>query len=93
MIFAITTLGCKVNQYESQLLREALTARGHREQPFGSPGADVSILNTCTVTHRSDAQGRNLLRRALALGGRVIATGCQARSMEMHSGPCRPPSR
>lgn len=79
MIFAITTLGCKVNQYESQLLREALTARGHREQPFGSPGADVSILNTCTVTHRSDAQGRNLLRRALALGGRVIATGCQAK--------------
>lgn len=79
MIFAITTLGCKVNQYESQLLREALTARGHREQPFGSPGADVSIVNTCTVTHRSDAQGRNLLRRALALGGRVIATGCQAK--------------
>ena len=79
MIFAITTLGCKVNQYESQLLREALAAHGHREQPFGRPGAELSIVNTCTVTHRSDAQARNLLRRALALGGRVIATGCQAK--------------
>ncbi len=79
MIFAITTLGCKVNQYESQLLREALASRGHREQPFGRPGAELSIVNTCTVTHRSDAQARNLLRRALALGGRVIATGCQAK--------------
>lgn len=79
MIFAITTLGCKVNQYESQLLREALAAHGHREQPFGRPGVELSIVNTCTVTHRSDAQARNLLRRALALGGRVIATGCQAK--------------
>lgn len=79
MTFAITTLGCKVNQYESQLLREALGARGYREQPFDSPGAEVYIVNTCTVTHRSDAQARNLLRRALKLGGRVVATGCLAK--------------
>ncbi|HNU74408.1 MAG: Threonylcarbamoyladenosine tRNA methylthiotransferase MtaB [Deltaproteobacteria bacterium ADurb.BinA179] len=79
MIFAITTLGCKVNQYESQLLREALVERGWCEQPFSSPGADVYIVNTCTVTHRSDAQARNLIRRALKFGARVIATGCQAK--------------
>lgn len=79
MIFAITTLGCKVNQYESQLLREALEAQGHCEQPFLGPGADVYIVNTCTVTHRSDAQARSLMRRALRYGARVIATGCQAK--------------
>ncbi len=78
MKFAITTLGCKVNQYDSERIREALLLLGYEEQSFQEPGADLYIINTCTVTHRSDAQNRKLIRRALNQGGRVIVTGCQA---------------
>jgi len=78
MKFAITTLGCKVNQYDSQRIKEALRQLGHEEQAFSAPGADCYIINTCSVTHRSDADGRKLIRQALRFGGRVIVTGCQA---------------
>jgi threonylcarbamoyladenosine tRNA methylthiotransferase MtaB len=78
MKFAVATFGCKVNQYESQRIREALIAQGHSEQEFTKPGADYYIINTCTVTHRSDAEGRRLMRAALRLGGRIIVTGCQS---------------
>jgi threonylcarbamoyladenosine tRNA methylthiotransferase MtaB len=78
MKFAIATLGCKVNQYESQRIREALIAQGHSEQEFAKPGADYYIINTCTVTHRSDAEGRRLMRAALRMEGRIIVTGCQS---------------
>lgn len=78
MKFAVTTLGCKVNQYDSQRIREALMTDGHAEQAFAAPGADCYIINTCSVTHRSDAEGRKLIRQALRRGGRVIATGCQS---------------
>lgn len=78
MRFAITTLGCKVNQYDSQRIREALVNTGHVEQSFSSPGADCYIINTCSVTHRSDAEGRKLIRQALRNRGRVIVTGCQS---------------
>ncbi|NMD39566.1 MAG: MiaB/RimO family radical SAM methylthiotransferase [Deltaproteobacteria bacterium] len=76
MRFAIYTLGCKVNHYDSQRIREGLLAAGHTEQSFTEPGADRYIINTCTVTHRADAEGRRLVRRALRLGGRVVVTGC-----------------
>ncbi len=78
MIFSIATLGCKVNQYESQRIREALTAAGYEEVPFGHAGVDLCVINTCTVTHRSDAEGRRLMRRALRIAARVVVTGCQA---------------
>lgn len=76
MTFAIVTLGCKANQYEGQRMREALNARGWREQPFGGP-VGLSIVNTCTVTHQADVDNRKLIRRALGQG-RVIVSGCQA---------------
>jgi threonylcarbamoyladenosine tRNA methylthiotransferase MtaB len=78
MKFAITTLGCKVNQYDSQRIKETLRGVGYEEQAFSAPGADCYIINTCSVTHRSDADGRKLIRQALRFGGRVIVTGCQA---------------
>lgn len=77
MRFAISTLGCKVNQYESQRIRQGLVAAGHVEQAFTDPGADCYLINTCTITHRADAEGRRLARRALRQGGRVVVTGCQ----------------
>ena len=78
MIFSIITLGCKVNQYEGQRIKELLRSLGHTEQSFSMPGTDCSIINTCTVTHRSDADGRRLMRSVLKSGGRVVVTGCQA---------------
>jgi len=77
MRFAIFTLGCKVNQYESQRIRQGLLAAGHIEQAFIEPEADCYIINTCTITHKSDAEGRRVIRRALRHGGRVVVTGCQ----------------
>lgn len=79
MKFAITTLGCKVNQYESQLIREALMSAGFSEQEFSCPGSHLYIVNTCTVTHRSDAEVRKIIRRASGYNARIIVTGCQAK--------------
>lgn len=76
MQFAMATLGCKVNQYESERIREVLLGRGYVEQRFGAP-VDLALINTCTVTHRSDAHSRRLIRMAVG-SARVIATGCQA---------------
>lgn len=78
MRFAIFTLGCKVNQYESQRIRQGLVASGHTELPFGAEGVDCSIVNTCTITHKADAEARRIIRNALNCGSRVIVTGCQA---------------
>jgi len=76
MTFTIATLGCKANQYEGQRMREALAAKGWREQPFGTP-VTLSVINTCTVTHQADVENRRFIRKALGQG-RVIVTGCQA---------------
>lgn len=80
MKVAIATLGCKVNQYESAGILEALEARGFSVVPFGE-AADCCIVNTCTVTGRSDCQSRQLIRRAARAnpGASIIVTGCYAR--------------
>jgi len=78
---AFVTLGCKVNQYDTQAIREQLLALGYREIPPDGP-ADVCIINTCTVTSISDSKGRKCIRRALRLnpGGKVVVTGCSVDS-------------
>lgn len=80
MKVAMATLGCKVNQYESAGILEALEERGFSVVPFGE-AADCYIVNTCTVTGRSDCQSRQLIRRAARAnpGASVIVTGCYAR--------------
>ena len=77
--FAIATLGCKVNQFESEALTFSLEQHGYRFIPFGQP-ADVTIINTCTVTHRADFQSRQMIRRALRSNPNslLIVTGCYA---------------
>ena len=62
--FATYTLGCKVSQYESEALAEALVALGGVEVTFGDV-ADAYVINTCTVTAESDAKSRKYIRRAL----------------------------
>jgi threonylcarbamoyladenosine tRNA methylthiotransferase MtaB len=56
------TLGCKVNQYETQYVQELLESSGYTVAPAGSP-ADLCVVNTCTVTADGDAKGRQLIRR------------------------------
>ena len=70
----IITLGCRVNQYESDALGETLTEMGFS---LVSPGekADITIVNTCTVTGESDRKSRQMIRRAAGESA-VIVTGC-----------------
>jgi len=77
---AFATLGCKVNQYDTATMETAL--RDACEiVPFAA-GADVFVVNSCTVTDRADAESRQLARRARRLNprGRVILTGCFAQT-------------
>lgn len=76
---AISTLGCKTNQFESAAMIEQLKAAGYRIVPFTEP-SDIYIINSCTVTARTDAETRRLIRRARRLNpaSRIIATGCYA---------------
>jgi threonylcarbamoyladenosine tRNA methylthiotransferase MtaB len=79
MRIAITTLGCKINQYDSAVIRARLEDDRHAFVPFGAE-ADCYILNTCTVTDRADWEARQLIRRAKRSSphARVIVTGCYA---------------
>ena len=79
--FAITTLGCKVNQYDGQAIRERVAALGWAEVPFDEC-ADLYIVNTCTVTARADEKCRKAVRRAHRRrpSAGVVVTGCGART-------------
>jgi threonylcarbamoyladenosine tRNA methylthiotransferase MtaB len=81
MRFAIATLGCKVNQYDSAIIEARLVALGMERTEFNRP-AEVYIVNTCTITHRADAESLRLARRARKLNpaARVIMTGCLAQA-------------
>jgi threonylcarbamoyladenosine tRNA methylthiotransferase MtaB len=74
---SIATLGCKVNQFESEALIDALEQKGYALIPF-EEGADITIINTCTVTQRADFQSRQMVRRAFRCNPNalIIVTGC-----------------
>lgn len=76
---AIVTLGCKTNQFESAAIGEQLRQSGYRQVDFET-GAELVIVNTCTVTAATDAQSRKLIRRARRLNpqARIVVTGCYA---------------
>ncbi|MBE3585524.1 MAG: tRNA (N(6)-L-threonylcarbamoyladenosine(37)-C(2))-methylthiotransferase MtaB [Thermoanaerobacter sp.] len=76
---AVTTLGCKVNQYESSALATLFRERGYKVVDFNEP-ADIYIINTCTVTHLGDRKSRQLIRRAARRNprARLVVTGCYA---------------
>ena len=78
---AVTTLGCKVNQYESFALMEILRRKGCLFVPFQEE-ADLYVINTCTVTARSDYQSRQLIRRAYRRNPAavIVVTGCYAQA-------------
>ena len=73
-----TTLGCKVNQYETQFVRDALVGIGYQEDE--TQPADLCIVNTCTVTNEGDAKSRQIIRRMHRdnPAARIIVMGCYA---------------
>ncbi|MEJ5360687.1 MAG: tRNA (N(6)-L-threonylcarbamoyladenosine(37)-C(2))-methylthiotransferase MtaB [Spirochaetota bacterium] len=75
--FSIKTLGCKCNQYESAQIASQFLSSGFKAVPFGSP-ADIVIINTCTVTDKSNKKCRNYIRQGAKFSktGKVIVTGC-----------------
>ena len=79
MRVAFTTLGCKINQHETEVMRQEAAAAGNAIVPFDSE-ADVYVINTCSVTAKSDYQCRQTIRAAIrrGQGARVIVTGCYA---------------
>lgn len=76
---AYFTLGCKVNQYETEYVRELLEAHGYQDAAEGAP-VDVAVVNTCTVTAESDRKSRKLVRQLARRhpGIQVIVMGCYA---------------
>jgi threonylcarbamoyladenosine tRNA methylthiotransferase MtaB len=79
MRIAFTTLGCKINQYETDVMRQDLQSKGNTIVPFDSE-ADVYIINTCSVTAKSDLQCGQIIRSAVrrGKGAKVVVTGCYA---------------
>ena len=75
----LVTLGCKVNQYETQYARELLEHAGWVEAGDGER-AELCLVNTCTVTREADAKGRQLIRRLVQAnpGAAVVVMGCLA---------------
>ncbi len=71
------TLGCKVNQYDTQLIREQLIGLGFKEIDNGL-AADLCLINTCTVTHRADSESLNLIRRVRRENpsAKIMVAGC-----------------
>ena len=75
MRIALYTLGCKVNQYETQAMEQELTAQGHELVAFEEP-ADAYIINTCSVTAVSDKKSRQMIRRAKKMNSHAIVAAC-----------------
>ena len=78
---AYCSLGCKVNQYDTDAMRKLMEAHGYVTVPF-SDVADVYVINTCSVTHVSDRKSRQMISRAHAQNSDavIIAAGCYAKT-------------
>ena len=74
MKYAIVTLGCKVNQFETQAMETMLRERGHA--PAGAHDADAVIVNTCAVTAESGRKSRQAIRRLMAEHPHAVAAVC-----------------
>jgi len=73
------TLGCKVNQYETELVREGLMRAGYRDADEGD-SADLCVVNTCTVTAEGDSKSRHAIRKLARdnPAARIVVMGCYA---------------
>ena len=75
------TLGCKVNQYETEAMREAFAAAGHTPVPNDAP-FDAAVINSCTVTAESDRKTRQILHKVRRENPEaiIILTGCMVQA-------------
>lgn len=83
MKVALHNLGCKVNAYETEAMQELLEMNGYEIVPF-KEGADIYIINTCTVTNMADRKSRQMLHRAKKMNPEaiVVAAGCYVQAQE-----------
>ncbi len=79
MQIAFTTLGCKVNQFDSAMMEKLTGEKSHQLVEFDTR-ADIYVINTCTVTQKSNYQSRQLIRKAIRQNpeAKIIVTGCYA---------------
>lgn len=80
---ALHNLGCKVNAYETEAMQELLEKNGYEIVPF-KEGADIYVINTCTVTNMADRKSRQMLHRAKKMNPEaiVVAAGCYVQAQE-----------
>ena len=80
---ALHNLGCKVNAYETEAMQQLLSSNGYEIVPF-KEGADVYIINTCTVTNMADRKSRQMIHRAKKMNPNaiVVAAGCYVQTAE-----------
>ncbi len=81
MKVSVLTLGCRVNQSESDIIEGNLKKLGCSKVGL-SESPDYCVINTCTVTAKSDYQSRQLIRKAVRSGAKVIVTGCYSQLNE-----------
>ena len=81
MTVSFYTLGCKVNQYETEKVRALFEQEGFITVPF-SEGADICVINTCTVTGVADGKSRAVIRKAKHINPEtfVVVTGCYSQT-------------
>ena len=81
MTVSFYTLGCKVNQYEPEKVRALFEQEGFITVPF-SEGADICVINTCTVTGVADGKSRAVIRKAKHINQEtfVVVTGCYSQT-------------
>ena len=84
---ALHNLGCKVNAYETESMQQMLESAGYEIVPF-APGADIYIINTCTVTNIADRKSRQMLHKAKKMNPEaiVVAAGCYVESEKYTGG-------
>lgn len=80
---ALHNLGCKVNAYETEAMRQLLVEAGYEIVPF-APGADIYVINTCTVTNIADRKSRQMLHKAKKMNPQaiVVAAGCYVQTAQ-----------
>ena len=86
---ALHNLGCKVNAYETEAMQELLEKNGYEIVPF-KEGADVYVVNTCTVTNIADRKSRQMLHKARKMNpdAIVVATGCYVQTENQEVDDC-----
>ena len=88
---ALHNLGCKVNAYETEAMQQMLEAAGYEIVPF-EPGADIYVINTCTVTNIADRKSRQMLHKAKKMNPDAIVDRKSTRLNSSHPNPSRMPS-